>query len=250
MDLARLARLQDEPDARPRALPEEMVLHRRESQKGGDRRVRGVVAPVREDQDVVPFGDRLAAPAAEVLDRLPQARSAVVHRKEHRQRDRPEVLRSGPAVERADLLQLDVQEDRRRQVEVKRGRGSRLEEVLLRPDRRVHRHDDRLAVGVHRRVRDLGEELLEVVVEGLGTLGEDGERDVRPHRSDRLGPLRRHRVHEHPHVLERVAERLLAPGGRSRDRARWRPGDRRGRGASRGAPPARARTARPRRACP
>ena len=73
-----------------------------------------------------------------------------------------------PAVERADLLQLDVQEDRRRQVEVKRGRRGRLEEVLLRPDRRVHRHDDRLAVRVHRRVRDLGEELLEVVVEGWG----------------------------------------------------------------------------------
>ena len=75
VDLARLARLEDEADARPRPLAEEVVLHGREGEEGRDRRVGGVVAPVREDQDVVPLGDRLAAPAAEVLDRLPQARS-------------------------------------------------------------------------------------------------------------------------------------------------------------------------------
>ena len=150
-----------------------------------------------------------AAPP-QLLDGFPEPLPAVLHLEEDRERDRPEAARAGATGERADLLELDVQEDGRRQLEVERGLGRRLEEVPLRADRRVDRHDDRLAVRVDRRVRHLGEELLEVVGEELRRLRQDGERDVRPHRPDRLRPRGGHRVDDHPHVLERVAERLLA----------------------------------------
>ena len=77
VDLARLARLEDEADAGPRALAEEVVLDGREGEERRDRGVRLVVAAVGEDQDVVPLGDRLAAPPPQVLDRLPEPLPAV-----------------------------------------------------------------------------------------------------------------------------------------------------------------------------
>ena len=74
------------------------------------------------------------------------------------------------------------------------------------------RHDDLLADRVDRRVGDLREELLEVVVEQLRPVREHRERRVVAHRADR--PRRRRRPSASTSILQvlgGVAERLLAP---------------------------------------
>ena len=89
--------------------------------------------------------------------------------------------------------------------------GHGLQQVALWADGGVHGQHDALAVGVHRGIGDLGEELLEVVVEQLGVLREHRQGDVRAHAADGLGAVRRHGAHDHVHVFERVAEGLLPP---------------------------------------
>ena len=115
------------------------------------------------------------------------------------------------AVEGADLLEVLVGEDRRGERQLEGRLRSRLEEVRLRADRRLRRHDDLLADRVHGGIGHLGEELLEVVVEDLRALAEDGERGVVAHGADRVRPGRRHRVDDQADVLAAVAEDLLAP---------------------------------------
>ena len=84
------------------------------------------------------------------------------------------------------------------------------EQVRLGADAGPDRHHDRLADRVDRRVRHLGEQLLEVGEERRRLVGEDRERDVVAHRADRLLALGRHRREQDPQVLLRVAERELA----------------------------------------
>ena len=88
--------------------------------------------------------------------------------------------------------------------------GRLVEQVPLRADAGLHAHHDRLADRVDRRVRHLREELLEVGVEQRLPVGEDGERQVVPHRADRLLGVPRERREDHLHVVLRVAERELA----------------------------------------
>ena len=64
--------------------------------------------------------------------------------------------------------------------------GTRIEQVALGPDRRLHRRDQLLADRVERRVGDLREHLLEVVVEQPRPIRQRGQRRVGAHRSDRL----------------------------------------------------------------
>ena len=89
--------------------------------------------------------------------------------------------------------------------------GLRIEQVALGTDRRRHRRDQLLADGVERRVGDLREQLLEVVVEQPRTVREHRQRRVGAHRADRFLALLRHRREQNPQILVRVAERLLAP---------------------------------------
>ena len=74
-----------------------------QGQQGGDGRVRGVVAAVREDDLVVALGDRLGGGPPEVLDRAAETGPVLGDLEEDRERDRPEAVRCGSAVERADL---------------------------------------------------------------------------------------------------------------------------------------------------
>jgi hypothetical protein len=101
-------------------------------------------------------------------------------------------------------------EDRLRHLEPhRRVDGVDVEHVRPRSDPRHERHHDRLADRVDRRVRDLGEQLLEVVVERLGAIREHRERRIVAHRADALLAGLGHRAHEELDVLLRVAEGLL-----------------------------------------
>ena len=74
--LARLARLEHQAAAGARPLADEVVLHGRDRQQRRDGGVLGVVAAVGEDDDVVPLGEALRDPPAQVLERLAQAGAA------------------------------------------------------------------------------------------------------------------------------------------------------------------------------
>ena len=67
-----------------------------------------------------------------------------------------------------------------------------------------------LADRVDRRVRDLGEALLEVAVQRRAVVGEDREREVVAHRAGRLAAVAEQRREQDPQVLLRVAEGELA----------------------------------------
>ena len=88
--------------------------------------------------------------------------------------------------------------------------GPRLEQVALRPDRRLHRRHQLLADRVERRVGDLREQLLEVVVEQARAIRQHRQRRVGAHRADRLFAVRRHRREQDREIFLRVAEQLLA----------------------------------------
>ena len=113
------------------------------------------------------------------------------------------------AVELPQLVQLLVGQDGRVQLDLPGRPRRRVEQVALAADGGLHRHDDLFADAVHRRVGDLGEELLEVVVEQLRPIREHGQGGVVAHRADRLVAVGRHRRQQDPQVLAGVAERLL-----------------------------------------
>ena len=84
------------------------------------------------------------------------------------------------------------------------------QQVGARTDHRHQRHHQLLADRIDRRIGDLREVLLEVVVEQLGLLREHGNRRVGAHRADRIVRLLAHRLEEELDVLLGVAEGLLA----------------------------------------
>ena len=66
--------------------------------------------------------------------------------------------------------------------------GLRIEQIALGADRRRERRHQLLADRVERRVRDLREELREVVEQQPRAVGEHRDRRVGAHRADRLVP--------------------------------------------------------------
>ena len=66
------------------------------------------------------------------------------------------------------------------QQEFKRVGGGLLQQVLLGPQRRIEAHHRPLVDRVHGRVRDLGEELAEVIEDQAGPVGEHGDAVVEP----------------------------------------------------------------------
>jgi hypothetical protein len=85
-----------------------------------------------------------------------------------------------------------------------------VQQVGLGADEAVERHHDGLADRVDRRVRDLGEQLLEVVVERLVLVGQHGQRAVVAHRADAFFAVDGHGRQQELDVFLRVAEGLLA----------------------------------------
>ena len=83
------------------------------------------------------------------------------------------------------------------------------EQVALRADGARQRRDQLLADGIEGRVGHLGEQLLEVVVQQPGPLGQDGQRGVGPHGADRLVARLRHGRQEDLEILGGVAEQTL-----------------------------------------
>ena len=85
-----------------------------------------------------------------------------------------------------------------------------IEQVALGADEGLGGGDEFLADAVERRVGDLGEDLLEILIEVLRLVGEHGERRVVAHRGDRLDAGGGGGPEQHAQILVGVAEGELA----------------------------------------
>ncbi|AJX01694.1 hypothetical protein BM45_3124 [Burkholderia mallei] len=214
--LARGARLDDEARARAQALLHEVRVDRRRREQRGNRDVLRVRLAIGHDQDVVARLHRVDGLRAQRREARLDAFLAPCDRIADVQLVRAE-LAARVAIDRADLRDvLEVEHGLRHLEAHRRVDVVRVEQVRLRADERHERHHHVLADRIDRRIRDLREQLLEVVVERLVLVRHHRERRIVAHRADRLLTLLRHRRHQELHVLLRVAERLLAIEQRGR----------------------------------
>ena len=109
----------------------------------------------------------------------------------------------------AQPRQLLVVHDGRLHLDLVARLGPRLQEIRLGPDRGAHRRHQLLANRVERRVRDLREQLREVVVQQPRPVRQHGQRSVGAHRADRLFAVQRHRREQNLQILLRVSEGAL-----------------------------------------
>ena len=117
------------------------------------------------------------------------------------------------AVDGADAVELLLVEQRALQAHQLAGGAGVLEQVAVIAQVERGRGDHMLAQGVDRRVRDLGEQLIEVVVERARLLGQAGQRRVDAHRGERGLALLGHGAHDLVDVVPVIAELGHAHGG-------------------------------------
>ena len=110
------------------------------------------------------------------------------------------------AVDGADTLELLLIEQRALQANQLTGRAGILEQVAVVAQVERGRGDHMLAKGVDGRVRDLSEQLIEVVKERTRLLGQAGQRRVDAHRGERGLALLGHGTHDLVDVIPVVAE--------------------------------------------
>ncbi len=209
MHLARFAGLHDETDGGPQALADQVVVDRGRGEERRNRDAARADQPVGEDDDVVAFQHGALGALAQPVDRHLHAFAAALACKGDVERLRLEMV-VGDVADQADLLQVLIGEDRLAHFQALPLRGAlQVEEVRPRSDEGDEAHHRLFADRVDRRVGDLREVLLEIVVEQLRLAREHGDGRVGAHRADRLLPGGRHRRHQDLEILLRVAESLL-----------------------------------------
>ena len=118
------------------------------------------------------------------------------------------------AVDSADTLELLLIEQRALQANQLAGRTGVLEQVAVVAQVERGRGDHMLAKGIDGRVRDLGEQLIEVVKERTRLLGQASQRRVDAHRGERRLALLGHGTHDLVNIVPVIAELGHAHGGR------------------------------------
>ena len=116
-------------------------------------------------------------------------------------------------VNRANAVELLLAQQRALQAHQLAGRTGVLEQVAVVAQVERGRSHHMLAQGVDRRVRDLGEQLIEVVKERARLLGQAGQRRIDAHRSERCLALLGHGTHDLVDVIPVVAELGHTHGG-------------------------------------
>ena len=200
--LARVGGLDDETDLGTLLYAHQVVVEPGDGQEHWDRSVVRVHSAVGEDKDLGAEGHGPVGGFVNGGERGGEARRASGGREQRRQHGGAESV----VLERSELRHLVVVEEGRIEADEVAVLRLGVEEVALGADDRLHGRDELFAYGVEGRVRDLGEELLEVVVEGLRAVREHGEGRVGAHRADRFFAILRHRAEDVLVVLERVAE--------------------------------------------
>ena len=205
MDLTRLARLQNDTDIRTHLLTDEIIVQPRRSEKRRDRHVILIDTAVREDQDILPIPHRSKRGCEKIMERLLHRTAAAGCRIEQRKHDRLQLA----AFEMLDDLHFLIRDERTVDEERRRPLLIRIHDIGHIADHDRGRGHDPFTDTVDRRIRDLCEILLEIVVEQLRRFRQDRERRVHPHSADRLLAVLRHRRQDIAQILDRIAEILL-----------------------------------------
>ena len=132
---------------------------------------------------LAPCFDRRAGLLEEGLECALHARGPVGGHEEHGKRDRRE---PAPALQELEPGHLVVVDDGHVQRDLAARLRPGLKQVALASSPGEDRGHKLLADRIQGRVGHLGEELLEVVEQGLGPVGEHGQGRVVAHRADRL----------------------------------------------------------------
>ncbi len=213
--LASVAALDDETHLRTRLLADEVVVHGRGEQQRRDWRVDLVAVAVRKDDDAGAVGDGLGDLDADGVEGPAQCESAAADAEQPADRHRLEARHVAVVVDADDLGEVVVVDDGERQDELAARRRAGIEQVVLGPDGGAEGRHQLLAYGVERRVRDLREQLREVVEQQARPFRQHGDGRVGAHRPDRLGPGLGHGREQDLQLLVGVAEHLLAPQHRA-----------------------------------
>ncbi len=186
MHLVGLAGLDHEADRGPEPAADEVMMHRARREQRWDRHAVGTGGAVGQDDDVFAGANGLFGAAAKRGECSRHARGPVIGAIGDVERDGAELV-VGHLADAANPLEILVGENRVRCFEPLLLRGAlEIEQVRPRPDEGHERHDQLLADRVDRRVRHLGEILLEIGVQKLRPRGERRERRVGAHRADSL----------------------------------------------------------------
>lgn len=186
--LAGVAGLDDEADLGAGLLTHQVVVHGRGQQQRRDGRVRLVRLTVGQDDEARTAGDGLRHLVADVVEGLAQTRSALGHRVQTADDDAAEVREFTVVVDVNELRQVVVVQDRLRQEDLPAGLRGGVQQVVLGADGAAEAGDDLLADGVERRVRDLREQLREVVEQHPRPRGQHGDRGVGTHGTESSAP--------------------------------------------------------------
>ena len=205
MDLTRFARLQNDADIRTYLLADEVVVQPRRSKERRDRHVLLIHAAVREDQDILPIPHRSERRLEKVMERLLHRAAAAGCRIEQRKHDRLQLA----AFQMLDDLHFLIRDERTVDEERRRPLLIRIHDIGHIADHDRGRSHDLFTDTVDRRIRDLCEILLEIVIEQLRRFRQDSERRIHPHRTDRLFAVLRHRRQDIAQILDRIAEIFL-----------------------------------------
>ena len=208
VDLARLAGLEQEGDAGAFDRAQQVMVDGAAREQGRYGDPVGAGRAVGQGDEAAAVVDRLLGLPAQPVERVAEAGGALVARPGGVERAAGEAGLLGAGQGR----ELPVAQDRMGKADPLAVLRRRLEQVALRADRALERHDDLFANGVDRRVRHLGEELLEEVVDRTVLVGEDGERGIVAHRADRIAQFLDQGTEHEAEGLGGVAERLQAAG--------------------------------------
>ena len=183
-------------------------MHGRRGEDRGDRHAVGADHAVGEDDDVVAAAHRLFGALAQTLQHGFHARCAQIGRIGHVEGAGVEgIFQMSDA---ADLFEIRVGQDRLAHFQtLALGVALAVEDVGARTDEGDEAHDELLADRIDRRVGHLCEVLLEIAVEQLRLVGEDGNGRVRAHGAHALLARHRHGREQDREVFLRVAEGLL-----------------------------------------
>ena len=117
------------------------------------------------------------------------------------------------AVDGADAVKLLLVEQWALQANQLAGRTGVLEQVAVVAQIERGRGDHVLAQGIDRRIRDLGEQLIEIVVEGARLLGQAGQRRIDAHRGEWRLALLGHGTHDLVNIIPVIPELSHTHGG-------------------------------------
>ncbi len=177
------------------------MVHRAAGQQRADRDALGPDGPIGQDDQTVAIFDRSLGFHADPVQRANQRIGLVV-------RDIDRLGAPAAMIHVANRREFLIRQDRMRHEQPLRMPLRCLKQVPLRADVALQRHDDFFANRVDGRVRDLCEQLLEVVVNHAWLIGQTGERRVVAHGANRVAQFAYQRQQHELHRLGGVAQRL------------------------------------------